>query len=140
MIQLTRIYIGLFIMFLASGCGFNNGCDVHEIYVGQSLLDSARGAGLNYCTELENALNGNQSSFRQLVTYLPGGAIDYDHGIVLIQLLCRSEEKNVLELFSTLSEQDGELLSSLLLVGVEYGDKSFNCPSIKIYVERLSKS
>ncbi|TXF87901.1 hypothetical protein FUA23_16720 [Neolewinella aurantiaca] len=138
--KVGKYYITLFLSILMLCCSSENGCNIDGIYVGQALKTSANASKIDYCTELENALDGNKSSFYKLATHLPGGATNYDHGIVLIQLMCRLKDEDIYEMFLNLSTQDKELLDALVSVGIEYGNNDLNCKKIEAYKSMLSET
>ena len=123
-ILLAFSLIGLFL--LMSDKIYFSGKDVKGIYVKEELrIATDDHWGINYCNLLDNAIDGDNKSIRELslLDYSGDGEPSYDHGNVLVKLIdCIGEKKFISALGNNLSTKERNSIRDYLLVGLEYGD------------------
>lgn len=119
----NKIIGGLIICFNIVAC--SEKCTVGNIQVSELLGSVSNEYKLNYCTLLENAMEGDKTSIREISLLNFENAVEYDHGGVLINLILNIGEDKYLDAIKPLNKKQKNNLIWRLELGIEYGDNDF---------------
>ncbi|UUC44825.1 hypothetical protein [Flavobacterium cerinum] len=122
---------------LSSSCFYH--CSIAGIEVSENILISAEEKGINYCELLEQSLQKNKRAVIQLSLLNFDGAIGYDHGTLLVELIRKIGENEYLSLIRNLNDTEKKTIESYLQAGLEYHyDSSLKEKSIKSVFPELN--
>ena len=112
--------IALLILFICFACCGNRA--INGIEVSELLLIASKKQNIEYAKLLNDALNGNDSSIRQLALLkIPDGA-GYDHSAVVVDLIELIGEDKFIHSLTTISNDQKGWIEKSIGAGLEYGN------------------
>ena len=106
----------LIIYFLFFYCVDVEGIKISGLLRARSFKDTYK-----YCALLRRSLNGDKNSLKDFSTLDIYDAASYDHGSILVKVICRIGPANYLEAIEGVSDDDRNAIEVFLRVGIEYG-------------------
>lgn len=118
--RLIEIGVLLCLFLLFHSC--SNECSVSGIKVSELLSTSSKEKGINYCTLLDNAANGNEIAIREISLLEFNDATGYDQGEVIVDLILVLGEEKYIKSIASISKKEKILIESYIEIGFAYSE------------------
>ncbi len=95
---------------------------VNGIYVSELLLIVSQEQNIDYCKLLNKAIEGNDSSIKQLALLKIYDGAGYDHSAVVIDLVKLIGEDKFIYSLTSINDEQKKWIKKNIEVGLEYGN------------------
>ncbi len=95
--------------------------NVEGIKISGLLRAGSLREGHQYCKMLKRSLKSDKSSLKEFSTLGIYDAASYDHGAILVKVICRIGADNYLQAIDGVSDEEINAIEAFLRAGIEYG-------------------
>ncbi len=114
--------ICLLICFVLLLYSCSSECSISGIKVNELLFAVSKDRGIDYCSLLEEAVNGNELAIREISLLKFDDATGYAQGTVIVEMILKLGEEKYLKSISSISVKEKKLIKAYIDIGFEYNE------------------